>query len=618
MKAILVTLTALLLICGCSPESSGSANEKNKAVAVKTQPSESKKLTQWLDEQYEQGLHFSPMHLTSLGRKDLYDQIDDMSEAGQDKYLQWLASTVDELKSTFNYAALTDAAKISYDLWIYQYESEKAMTPWRRHEYIFNQMTGSHTELPNFLINFHRVDNESDMQAYIKRIEGLSRAIQQLTERAKLGAAEGVRPPRFAYEIVEKECEKLLTGKPFEADAEMDAPLWADAKKKIDALNTSGTVDDANADTLKASARQALQEHFKPAYQALIAWLESDIANSDAEAKGVGNLKDGAAYYNATLKHMTTIDLTADQIHNIGLQEVERIHGEMKKIKDKVGFDGTLQEFFKFVKTDRRFFYPNNDEGRQAYLDDSSAYLDHIKALLPQYFGILPKADLVVKRVEAFREQDGAPQHYSSSSPDGSRPGVYYAHLSDMNAMPKVEMESIAYHEGLPGHHMQIAIAQELQGIPKFRTQIHFTSYTEGWALYAERLAKEMGAFQDPYSDLGRLSAEIWRAIRLVVDTGIHAKGWTQEQAVNYFMENSPISEGQIRAEVRRYIVWPAQATGYKIGMLKILGLRDKAKKALGDKFDIRTFHDKVLGGGAMPLSVLEKVIDGWIASSRV
>ncbi len=222
-----------------------------------------------------------------------------------------------------------------------------------------------------------------------------------------------------------------------------------------------------------------------------------------------------------------------------------------------------------------------------------------------------------IKRVEAFREQDGAPQHYSSSSPDGSRPGVFYAHLSDMSAIPKVEMESIAYHEGLPGHHMQIAIVQRLQSIPKFRTQIHFTSYTEDWALYAERLAIEMSAFQDPYSDLGRLSAEIWRAIRLVVDTGIHFKGWTQEQAVNYFMEKSPVSEGQIRAEVRRYIVWPAQATGYKIGMLKILELREKAKKVLGDKFDIRTFHDKVLGGGAVPLSVLGKVIDGWIVNNR-
>jgi len=289
----------------------------------------------------------------------------------------------------------------------------------------------------------------------------------------------------------------------------------------------------------------------------------------------------------------------------------------MEAIKDKVGFEGTLKEFFAFQrdsKNDERFYYPDTDEGRQAYIDDATAKIENIKAKLPEFFGILPKADLVVKRVEAFREQPGAAQHYFPGTPDGSRPGVYYAHLSDMKSMPKGELEVIAYHEGIPGHHMQISIAQELTGVPKFRTQINFTAYAEGWGLYSEWLATEFpGTYEDPYSDFGRLGSEIWRAIRLVVDTGLHSKGWTEEQAVQYFLDNSAITEGQARSEIQRYIVMPGQATAYKIGMIKIQDLRKHAEEELGDKFDIRAFHDTVLGGGAMPLELLERRVDQWI-----
>jgi uncharacterized protein (DUF885 family) len=290
----------------------------------------------------------------------------------------------------------------------------------------------------------------------------------------------------------------------------------------------------------------------------------------------------------------------------------------MVKIKEEFGFEGSLPEFFTFLrdtKDDERLYYPNNDEGRQGYIDDATAAIDKIKAELPNYFGILPKADMVVKRVEAFREQDGAAQHYFPSTPDGSRPGVYYAHLSDMTSMPKRELEVIAYHEGLPGHHMQIAIQQELEGVPTFRTQAGFTAYSEGWALYSEWLAKQMPAtFEDPLSDFGRLGSEIWRAIRLVVDTGLHAKGWTEQEAIDYFKANSAVTEEQAISEVRRYLVLPGQATSYKVGMLKIQELRADAEKKLGDKFDIKGFHDTVLGGGAMPLSILERRVQQWVA----
>ena len=293
----------------------------------------------------------------------------------------------------------------------------------------------------------------------------------------------------------------------------------------------------------------------------------------------------------------------------------------MEAIRKEVGFQGDLQAFFAELrdkKDDARYYFPDTDAGREAYIKESTAAIDKIKAVLPKYFGLLPKADLVVKRVEPFREQAGAAQHYFPSTPDGSRPGVYYAHLSDMKAMPKSELEVIAYHEGLPGHHMQIAIAQELEGIPTFRRQVGVTAYSEGWGLYSEWLAREMpGTYQDPYSRFGRLGSEIWRAIRLVVDTGLHAKGWSEEQAVQYFLANSATTEPQARSEIRRYMVLPGQATSYKIGMLKIQELRRKAEAALGSRFDIRAFHDTILGGGAMPLTILEARVDRWIASVR-
>jgi uncharacterized protein (DUF885 family) len=358
-----------------------------------------------------------------------------------------------------------------------------------------------------------------------------------------------------------------------------------------------------------------LIDSFQPAYEALIAWAETELPLTDEIATGVWKLPDGPAYYEQQLAAITTTAMTADEIHELGLTEVARIHQEMEALKDSVGFGGSLQEFFVFVRDDPQFVYPTNDEGREAYLSAARNHIALMKARLPDYFGLLPKADLDVRRVEAFRERPGQAQHYRPGTPDGSQPGIFYAHLIDMSAMPIPELESIAYHEGLPGHHMQISIGQELTGVPVFRTQAGFTAYTEGWGLYAEWLAAEMGGYDDPYSDFGRLSGEVWRAIRLVIDTGLHDKGWTEAEAVAYFMANSAVAEGQIRAEVERYIVWPGQATAYKIGMLKLQELRGRAEVALGTAFDIREFHDTVLGGGALPLTILEQRVDDWIAA---
>lgn len=617
-----LTLVAVGILTACQPntasqESSKTSSANQQSTVESVNQSESERLNEWFAVKYEESLQMSPMMLTFLGRKEKYDQVDDMSEAAEKKQLEWQAQTVKDLKSQFDFEKLDDEAKTSYGVWVHQYEQALAGQKYNHNQYIFTQFNGIQAFAAQFLINFHKVENEQDMIAYNKRISGVAKAIEQLLSRAKVNASQGVRPPRFAYQGVIEQAKNLIEGAPF-TESKVDVPLWADAKRKIASLVESKTIDTTQASELELQAKSALNNDFLPSYQALIAWFEKDIVNTDAVAKGVSTHPNGDDYYNFMLKASTTTDLTSDEIHSLGLSEVARITTEMNAIKDKVAFEGDLQDFFTFIKTDEQFFFANTDEGRLGYISETEKHLAEINQQLPKFFGILPKAELVVKRVEPFREQDGAAQHYFPGTPDGSRPGVYYAHLSDMSAMPKNEMEGVAYHEGNPGHHMQISIAQELTSIPQFRTQANFTAYSEGWGLYAELLAKEMGGYQDPYSDFGRLVNEMWRAVRLVVDTGLHAKGWTEQQAIEYFKEKTPIAEEAIVSEVRRYLVLPGQATSYKIGMLKIMELRALAEKMLGDKFDIRGFHDTVLSGGAMPLSALELRVSNWIDSMKI
>ncbi len=625
------TFTALATIfaltaCGQTSNTSPTTGTETPNVEVAAEPTaeeiaaETERLNTWFEEKFEAEVLESPIQLTFLGRDERQGEIDDFSEAGLDAQLERSRANLAELQANFDYSKLSPDAKISYDIWVYQAERAEAADEFRYNTYVFEQMQAIHSFFPQLLIAFHKVIDGEDMDNYLNRVSGSAVAIDQLIAASKRVAEDGVRPPYFAFESVINEAGKVITGAPFDESGE-DSAIWADAKAKIANLLEQGEIDQAKADQLTADIRTALIEEWQPAYERLIAWQEEDRVNATAEAQGVSALPNGIAYYNERLANQTTTNLTADEIHEIGLAEVARLRGEMETIKDEFGFDGTLPEFFVFLrdtKDDERLYYPNTDEGRQGYIDDATAAIDGIKAVLPDYFGILPKADMVVKRVEPFREQAGAAQHYFPSTPDGSRPGVYYAHLLDMKQMPKRELEVIAYHEGLPGHHMQIAIQQELEGVPTFRTQAGFTAYSEGWGLYSEWLSKEMpGTFQDPLSEFGRLGSEIWRAVRLVVDTGLHAKGWTEQEAIDYFLANTAAPEGQARSEVRRYIVLPGQATSYKIGMLKIQELRRKAEAELGDDFDIRAFHDTILGGGAMPLAILERRVDEWIADVK-
>ncbi|NND00513.1 MAG: DUF885 domain-containing protein [Gammaproteobacteria bacterium] len=578
---------------------------------------ESQRLNQWFEERYQEELAFSPISLTMQGRKERYAEIDDFSEAAADKQLDWKRRSVQAMQAEFDYALLDDETKTSWDLWEYQYQNALLDAEFRRQGYVFHQMHGMHSFIPTFMINFHRVESLQDMQDYISRLKQASRGIDQVITLARKNADAGVHAPRFAYDMVIEQVQKVISGKPFDVSG-ADSPLWADVKSKVQSLLDAEAIDYEQADSLRLQAGNTLTVVLQPAYKRLIGFLQRDYENTSEIAQGAATLPNGTEYYNYRLQLMTTTDMTADEIHALGLSEVSRLRAEMEMVKKRVGFKGSLQEFFVFQrdsKEDPRLYYQDSETGPGEYLADATRAIENIKKQLPNFFGILPKADLVVKRVESFREEDGAAQHYYPGTPDGSRPGIYYAHLSDMDAMPRNQLEVIAYHEGLPGHHMQIAIAQELKGIPTFRTQANATAYTEGWALYAELLAKEIpGTYADDYSEFGRLASEMFRAIRLVVDTGMHAKGWSQQQAVDYFSENSPEPLAGIESEVMRYLVIPGQATAYKVGMLKILQLRQQAEEALGDKFDIRGFHDAVLSGGALPLSLLERRVEQWVA----
>ncbi len=619
MKQILpiaFLLALLLAVFGCS---SGEDQMQESPAEGDATPQEdmaevndTARLNNWLDKEFATYLDFSPLAKTRLGDKSDYDKLDDVSEAMDDRRLAWRRRSVASMKAQFDRNKLTGQGKVSFDLWVYMLERAEEGSKFRRHRFVFGRR-GPHTGLPNGLINYHKVESLPDIVAYISRLNQSGRYLLQYLEKAKISASDGIRAPYFDYEIAASQIERLITGEPFGGDGV--SALWTDISGKISGLRESGEITDQQSRDLMNASRMAMRKHLKPAYDEILAWLRADIFNSSEEAEGAWALPDGRAYYDYRLSYMTTLPLTSDEIHDTGLSEVARIQAEMEGIKTQVAFEGTLVEFFDYTRTDDQFFFPNTDQGRADYLALADEYLEVMKQKLPEYFGILPKADLDVRRVEAFREQAGAAAHYMRGTRDGSRPGVFYVHLADMRAMTNFRLEDLAYHEGLPGHHMQISIQQELDNIPRFRTYHGYTAFSEGWGLYAEYLGKDMGFYGDAFSDFGRLSGEIWRAVRLVVDTGIHAKKWTEQQAIEYALQNSPRPEASVRSEIRRYFNNPGQATAYKIGMLKILELRAKAMSELGDEFDIRGFHDAVLGSGPLPLPLLESRIDAWIGS---
>jgi uncharacterized protein (DUF885 family) len=597
---------AVLTSCG------GGKNERaenKKTFSAEEIKAESGRANKFFDSVFDADVARDPNRQSYLGIKTDYDKWTDISDAHAQKELEYAKADLEALHKRFKTEALDAQAKISYRLFEKQYQQYVDNFKWRFHNYPVNQMEGTHSAIPAFLINIHTVGSKKEAEAYIARLTGIGPLFDQLIENLKIREGKNIIPPKFVFPYVMSDCKNLISGEPFEK-GKPDNALLEDITKKVNALKD---VDDATKKELITRAREAMITSVKPAYEKLMAYwaeLEKKATTDD----GAWKLPDGNAYYDDALKLTTTTSMTADQIHELGLKEVERIHNEMREIMKKVHFkNDNLNDFFDFMRRDKQFYYPNTKEGKEAYRVKAVKIIDDMKKELGKLFVTLPKADIVVKAVEPFREKSAGGAFYEEPALDGSRPGRYYINLYDMTTQANYQMEALAYHEGIPGHHMQIAIAQELKGFPKFRKNGGNTAYVEGWALYSELVPKEIGFYQDPYSDFGRLAMELFRAARLVVDTGIHRKKWTREMALKYFKDNTPDPEGDNLKEIERYIVWPSQATGYKIGMNKILELREMAKKKLGNKFDIREYHDLILTSSPLPMDIMEEMVNDWV-----
>jgi uncharacterized protein (DUF885 family) len=565
----------------------------------------------FFDEYDAQQLARSPLGKSYRGIKDSdYGKWDDGSDAAEARNYEAERSALKEMRARFDPAKLSPENKLSYRLFEKRAARSEGAYKYNDYGYIFDQMNGAQSQIPAFLINIHRIDTKSDARAYVNRLYGIGPAMTEAVGQAKTRAAKGIMPPKWVYPYVIADSRNVITGAPF--DGGPDAPLFADFKAKVGKLK----ITQIEKDILIADAAQALTGAVKPAYEALIAEMTAQEKAAGTD-DGVWRFPDGAGYYAERLANYTTTNMTPDQIHELGLAQVARIHKEMGVVQKKMGVKGDLQAFFKYMRTEPKFYAPETEEGRALYLSETQKAQDAVTPLLPKWFGTLPKAPLVVKPVEAFREKSAGKAFYQRPAPDGSRPGTYYANLYKMADMPLTEVEALFYHEGVPGHHLQLAIQTELKDVPAFRQFGGVTAYSEGWGLYSEKLAKDMGLYTDPARDFGRLQLELHRAIRLVVDSGLHHKRWTREQAIKYVEDNSADAPGGIVKAIERYIIYPGQATAYMVGRLKISELRGKAQKALGKKFDIRGFHDTVLKSGPVPLDVLEEQVDAWIASRK-
>ena len=601
MRHTFLLAPSLLAMAGIAVVT-GSALPSPAAAEAHEESSQSQELST-LYENYDQAeLELSPIGKAYRGIRDEdYGSWGDFSDEAEAMEYWLLQGAAADMEARFDLADLGEQDALSYRLFALTADRATSLWPYRDLGYVFDHRRGPHTSLPAFLINIHRVENEDHAAAYVSRIDGMGPILDTLIEESRERASNGVMPPDWVYPYIIADLESLI------AAGDENAVLQ-DFAGKVAALDLGAAQEAA----LQSQAEMAWNDSALPAYRRLLTEMQRQQAIAPTD-DGIWRLPQGEAYYAAQLNSYTTTDLSADEIHNIGLREVERIHGEMRAIMDQVGFEGSLQDFFEYTRTGDQFFYTTREE----YLADAQAALDRITAKLPDYFGALPEAPMVIKPVEEFREKSAGKAFYQSPAPDGSRPGTYYVNLYNLRDMSKNELEALAYHEGLPGHHLQRALQTELGDLPPFRRFGGWTAYTEGWGLYSEELGKDMGMYTDPYSDFGRLGMELWRACRLVVDTGIHSKRWSREEAIQYLKDNTPNPEGDIVKAIERYVTTPGQATAYMIGKLKIMELREWARGELGDDFDIRGFHDAVLTSGPVPLSIMEENVKAWVEGER-
>jgi uncharacterized protein (DUF885 family) len=597
MKKLIMSFYLFLFVACASTQTTYSPEEIAK---------ESSALNQFFETDFQEAVDRSPEFLTFMGSKKKYEQLDDNSYANFLKEQDLAKASLEKLKQ-FDPQKLDAQAKISYDLYKYEGQAIEKSKDFYFHSYFVNQMYGRHTGLISFMLNEHSVSNEPEAWSYISRLEAFEKAIDDVIAKLETQKEKGIKYPNFIFAHVIRDCKNIVTGFPFQ-NIKRDSDLYKDFRTKVARIPAEPKIKNI----LMNKAKLSMNRYVKQGYEKLISYLEQ-LEKESPESNGVWALPDGDKFYAYRLKKITTTDLSPSQIHKLGLSEVAKVHAEMKDLMQTLNFKGTLKEFFAIVKNNPKLFYPNTYRGKQNYLKDTKDIIAAVEAKTDQLFNVKPKAKLVVKPVEEYREKSAGVAFYESPAPDGSRPGIYYVNMADMSTIPKYDMEALAYHEAVPGHHMQLSIAQELEGLPKFRLFGGYTAYAEGWGLYAEKLPKEIGFYTDPYSDFGRLSMELWRAARLVVDTGIHHYKWSREKAIDYLTLNTPNSMDKNTKEIERYFVLPGQATAYKMGQLKIIELRQKAEKRLQAQFDLKEFHDVILKNGALPFTILEQVVDTYI-----
>ncbi|HUS24444.1 MAG TPA: DUF885 domain-containing protein [Candidatus Binatia bacterium] len=539
---------------------------------------------------------------------DFHD--DELTDASPSRQMQLSAQTREALETLHRYdrERLEPQQQLSYDILDWFLADAVAGEPWQFHDYPLNQMFGVQSDLPDFMVNTHQINDAETARDYVARLDRFRWKFGQVMEGLRLREARGIVPPRFTVEKVMAEMKAFVAPKPEEQ------LLYTHLR---DALQQLKDVPQAERDAILADGGRAVAESVIPAYRQLISYYETLLPKATAN-HGVWALPQGDAFYAWCVRHHTTTDFTPEQVHQIGLAEVARIEAQVETILRGQGLTrGSVGVRMAELTRDARFLYPDSDDGRKQVLADFQHIIDEVNAGLDPYFNLRPASSVKVERIPQFKEKTAPGAYYQPPPLDRSRPGVFYTNLRDPRETYKWGMRTLAYHEAIPGHHFQIAIAQELQHVPTFRKLGLFTAYAEGWALYAERLASEAGFEKDPMDDLGRLQSEMFRAVRLVVDTGMHYRKWTREQAIEYMRDKVGQPEADVVAEIERYLVMPGQALAYKAGMMKILQLREKAQQALGERFQLKDFHDVVLRGGAMPLAVLEAQVDRYIAAQR-
>jgi len=558
----------------------------------------SKALNALFDDIWQEKLKHSPEYASYLGDKRYNDQLTDYSVQAVNASLARGRGYIEKL-GMIDTTGLTDQEKLSAELMMRSLIDDQEAARFKEWEMPVNQFSGFHTDLAQ-MPNDLPFDTVKDYDDYIARLQKVPTAFSQITTNIQLGIDDGRVPPEYLLEKVLVQVQTLADQKP--ADSPFALPLKKFPK----------TVDAAEQKRISGELLNVIATDVLPSYQRFAKFMKVDYVPKGRKDPGVWALPDGDAYYAFRIRQSTTLNKTAAEIHHIGLDEVKRDETEMLAIVHKLGF-ADLKSFNAALKTNPK----EHPTSKEQLLDAYRGYIAQMQPKLPELFGTLPKAKLEVVEMPSYIAKDQAEAFYDQGSADGKRPGKVDVNTYNFAERSLAGVEAVSYHEGIPGHHLQISIAQELTGLPEFRKQAYYTAYTEGWALYSERLGKEIGFYQDPYSDYGRLEADIWRAIRLVVDTGVHSQHWTRQQMIDYFHAHTAMDDTNIQAEVDRYIAWPGQALGYKMGQLKILELRERAKTALGPKFDIKAFHDEILDSGALPMDVLDQRVNDWIAAQK-